>query len=91
MTRVIAKIQPVFFLVPQMDDYLRGRQSGEISKLVHDELCLLGFGEENIASTENCLEGVKLAVERVKAGDLLMLVGLAMSDEILAFLEELKK
>ena len=91
MTRVIAKIQPVFFLVPQMDDYLRGRQSGEISKLVHDELCLLGFGEENIASAENCLEGVKLAVECVKAGDLLMLVGLDMRDEILAFLEELKK
>ena len=91
MTRVIAEIQPVYFLVPQMDDYLRGRQSGEISKLVHDELCLLGFAEENIGSAENCLEGVKLAVERVKAGDLLMLVGLAMRDEILAFLEELKK
>jgi len=54
-------------------------------------LCLLGFAEENIGSAENCLEGVKLAVERVKAGDLLMLVGLAMRDEILAFLEELKK
>ena len=91
MTRVIAEIQPVYFLVPQMDRYLRGRQVGEISKLVLDELRLLGFSEENIGSAENCLEGVKLAVERVKAGDLLMLVGLAMRDEILAFLEELKK
>ena len=91
MTRVIAEIQPVYFLVPQMDDYLRGRRVGEISKLVLDELRLLGFSEENIGSAENCLEGVKLAVERVKAGDLLMLVGLAMRDEILAFLEELKK
>ena len=91
MTRVIAEIQPVYFLVPQMDDYLRGRRVGEISKLVLDELRLLGFSEENIGSAENCLEGVKLAVERVKAGDLLMLVGLAMRDEILSFLEELKK
>jgi len=33
---------------------------------------------------------VKLAVQRVKAGDLLLLVGLVERDEILAFLEELK-
>lgn len=91
MTRVIAEIQPVYFLVPQMDHYLRGRQVGEISKLVLDELRLLGFSEENIGSAENCLEGVKLAVERVKAGDLLMLVGLDETDEILTFLEELRK
>ena len=91
MTRVIAEIQPVFFLVPQMEDYLRGRKPGEISKLVLDELRLLGFAEENIGSAENCLEAVKLAVQRVKAGDLLMLIGLDKRDEILAFLEELKK
>ena len=90
MTRVIAEIQPVFFLVPQMEDYLRGRKPGEISKLVLDELRLLGFAEENIGSAENCLEAVKLAVQRVKAGDLLMLIGLDKRDEILAFLEELK-
>ena len=91
MTRVIAEIQPVYFLVPQMDDYLRGRRVGEISKLVLDELRLLGFSEENIGSAENCLEGVSLAVERVKAGDLLMLVGLDDRNEILAFLKELRK
>ena len=91
MTRVIAEIQPVYFLVPQMDHYLRGRQVGEISKLVLDELRLLGFSEENIGSAKNCLEGVKLAVERVKTGDLLMLVGLDESDKILTFLEELRK
>ena len=90
MARVIAEIQPVFFLVPQMKDYLRGRKSGEISKIVLDELRLLGFTEENIGSTESCLEAVKLAVQRVKAGDLLLLVGLVERDEILAFLEELK-
>ena len=90
MTRVIAEIQPVFFLVPQMKDYLRGRKSGEISKLVLDELRLMGFAEENIGSTESCLEAVKLAVQRVKAGDLLLLVGLVERDKILAFLEELK-
>ncbi|MDG1861503.1 MAG: Mur ligase family protein [SAR324 cluster bacterium] len=90
MTRVIAEIKPIFFLVPQMEDYLRGRKPGEISKIVLDELRLLGFAEENIGSAENCLEAVKLAVQRVKAGDLLMLIGLDKRDEILAFLEELK-
>ena len=91
MTRVIVEIQPGYFLVPQMDHYLRGRQVGEISKLILHELRLLLFSEENIGPTENCLERVKLAVERVKVGDLLMLVGLDENDEILTFLEELRK
>ena len=43
MTLVIAEIHPVYFLVPQMDHYLRGRRVGEISKLVLDELRLFGF------------------------------------------------
>ena len=91
MTRVIDEIQPAHFLVPQMDHYLRERPVGEISKLVLDELRLLGFSEENIGSAENCLEGVKLAVERVKAVHLLMLVGVDENDEILTFQEELRK
>ena len=43
MTRVIAESPLVYFLVPQMDHYLRGRRVGEISKLVLDELRLFGF------------------------------------------------
>ena len=91
MTRVIAEFQTVYLLVPQMDHYLRGRQFGEISKLVLDELRLLVFSEENIGSAENWLEGVEIVVERVKLGELLMLVGLDENDEILTFLEELWK
>ena len=91
MTRVVAKIKPVYFLVPELKSYLRGRKTGEISSLVFDELRQLGFAEKILASTKSCLEGVKHAVKQVKSGDLLLLVGLVDREEILAFLEDLKK
>ena len=90
MTRVVAKIQPVLFLVPEIKDYLRGRKIGEIPGLVLDELRQLEFAEENIGTSETCLDGVHRAVAQIKSGDLLMLVGLVDQNEILAFLEELK-
>ena len=91
MTRVVAKIQPVYFSVAELPDYLRERTVGEIPAMVIDELQHLGYSGENIDSADTCIEGVQHAVERVTAGDLLMLVGLDQQEEILAFLEGLKK
>ena len=91
MTRVVAKIQPVYFSVAELPDYLRERTVGEIPAMVIDELQHLGYSGENIGSADTCIEGVQHAVERVTAGDLLMLVGLDQQEEILAFLEGLKK
>ena len=42
--------------------------------------------EEYVGSMGSCLEGVKLVLKRVKAVDLLMLVGLDERYEILTFL-----
>ncbi|MBS1255035.1 MAG: Cyanophycin synthetase [Deltaproteobacteria bacterium] len=89
MTRAVTKIKPVYFVSPQMNEFLRGRKAGEIPILVHDELRLQGFEEEEIASADTSLEGVKKAVKHVQAGDLLMLVGLDQRDEIITFLNEL--
>lgn len=91
MTRVVAQIKPEYFFVPEMQEYLRGRHSGEISKLVFDELLQLGFTVEKLGTTETCLEAVQLAIEKVQAGDLLLLVGLDERKEIIAYLEDLKK
>jgi hypothetical protein len=70
----------------KLEDYLRGRQAGEISVLVKAHLLNKGVTEATITEVSDPLAGAKYALESAKKGDLLLLFVLAKRDQVHAYL-----
>lgn len=72
-----------------MDDFLRGRDPGEVSTLLEGELVRLGAGAEVIDRADSDLEAVRRALRWSRPGDLLLLLVHAERAKILDLLERL--
>lgn len=74
-------------IVKEMPKYLRGRELGEVTALIADELRLAGAPEEAIEVVDSELEAITRALEWARPGDLLLLL-LQEREEGLAYLRE---
>jgi cyanophycin synthetase len=79
-------LKPDTYILSELEDYLRGRQAGEISVLVKAHLLNKGVAEATIAEVSDPLVGAKYALESAKKGDLLLLFVLAKRDQVHAYL-----
>jgi cyanophycin synthetase len=60
-------------VLKEMEHYRRGRQPGEISAILAEELVRCGFPSEAVTRTGSELEGVREALSWARGGDLLVL------------------
>lgn len=74
-------------IVKEMPRYLRGREPGEVTALIADELRHAGAPEGAVEVASSELEAVKRALEWARPGDLLLLL-LQEREEALAYLGE---
>ena len=81
------KARPDRILIKEMTDYLRGREPGEIPRLIEQELRRLGAGDEVLAHTDSEAETAQAAIDWAEPGDLVMLVVHSHRDEVTALLE----
>ncbi len=75
-------LQPNHVLITEVPDYLRGRESGEVSEVIRAECLRNGLGEEQLSFSEDPLAGVELALKLLKPGDLALLLVHSHRDEI---------
>ncbi|MCZ6503627.1 MAG: Mur ligase family protein [Gammaproteobacteria bacterium] len=87
LTRVAMRLNPELVVIYELEDYLRGREVGEIPRIISDTLADGGFASECIALASNPVAGTKLALHWANEGDFLLLLVLGDRDLVLDLLE----
>jgi cyanophycin synthetase len=87
IARGVCSIRPDHVVITELENYLRGRRPGEISHIMKQACLQSGIDEKNIHLAASPLEGVELAVSRMGAGDLGLLLVLAQRDQVIDYLK----
>jgi UDP-N-acetylmuramyl tripeptide synthase len=87
MTKSALKMRPDVLITAELSDYLRGRELGDIPKLMAESAKKYGMAEENIIFTDNPVTGTKVIIERLKTDDLALLMVLSNRDEVVELLK----
>ena len=74
MIQAIWTFEPDMVVVAELPDLLRGRQLGEMTKVMVDELKRLGSSDDNIITTDTEYSAVLKALEWARSGDFLALL-----------------
>ena len=80
-------LSPEHVIITELPDYLRGRASGEVSAVIHQECLRLGLQEDQLSFCANSLDGARRALELVQPGDLALLLVLSDRPAVIELLE----
>ena len=80
-------LHPSHVVITELPDYLRGRESGEISELIRQECLGRGLKGEQMSLAENPLVGAAIALALLTPGDLALLLVHSHRDEIIELLQ----
>ena len=87
IARGVCLIEPDRVVITELEDYLRGRQPGEVSQLMKQACLLSGIPDSSIALVDSPLAGVKLALSEMQAEDLGLFLVLAERDSVIDYLQ----
>ena len=91
LARIVWQARPERIIVKEMRKYLRGREVGEVPRMIEAELTAAGAPSEVVGHADSELDGVHQALEWARPGDLLLVLTHESRDEVLqlcAALEE---
>ena len=80
--------EPRLVIVREQDDYLRGRERGEVPRLIHEGLARAGHPSEAIRDAENEPEALGLALAEAKPGELILALVHTDGEGVAAWLRE---
>jgi cyanophycin synthetase len=81
-------LSPEYVIISELPDYLRGRESGEVSEIIRQECLRHGLPEQQILLGDTPLIGAHKALDVLQAGDLALLLVFSHRDEVIALLSE---
>ena len=87
IARGVCLIEPDKVVITELDDYLRGREPGEVSQVMKQACLLAGIPETSIELVDSPLAGVKLALSSMEAEDLGLFLVLTERDRVIDYLE----
>ncbi|MEH6470890.1 MAG: Mur ligase family protein, partial [Halopseudomonas sp.] len=85
-TQAALAMRPDLLVVAELEDYLRGREPGEVSRLIADAAVIMGIPALNILFSDSPYAGAKLIVEKLQRGDLTLLLALSDREKIIDLL-----
>jgi cyanophycin synthetase len=89
LTNVAAQLKPDGVITAELEEYLRGRELGEVPLLIKQQFMKTGFDEQNIRYAQSCLEGAKIALNWAQPGDFVLLLALDQRDDIFEYFDSL--
>jgi len=87
IARAICLIEPDKVVITELDDYLRGREPGEVSQVLKQACLLAGIPEANIELVDSPLAGVKLSLSSMEEEDLGLFLVLTERDRVIEYLK----
>lgn len=88
VTSTALTLQPDIVVATELEDYLRGRQLGEIPALIREECAALGMNLDQVISATSPLDAVEKIIQQIQPGDLALLLVLSDRDKVFALLEQ---
>ena len=88
MTSSSMAMQPDLVWVCELPNYLRGRELGEVPKIITDSILENGLVKESIYYQDNLLKGTEEIIQQLQQDDLVFIMALSDRDEIAALLVE---
>lgn len=88
MTSSSMAMQPDLVWVCELPNYLRGRELGEVPKIITDSILENGLAKESIYYQDNLLKGTEEIIQQLQQDDLVFIMALSDRDEIAALLVE---
>jgi UDP-N-acetylmuramyl tripeptide synthase len=88
IARGVCLIEPDKVVITELDDYLRGREPGEVSQVMKQACLLAGIPETSIELVDSPLAGVKLSLSSMEAEDLGLFLVLTERDRVIDYLKE---
>jgi UDP-N-acetylmuramyl tripeptide synthase len=85
-TNIALSMKPDFIIIADIAEYLRGREIGEVPKLIAETVREANISDENIFIVDSPYQGVKLIAEKLETGDLALLMALADRSKIIEYL-----
>jgi UDP-N-acetylmuramyl tripeptide synthase len=80
------KSNPDIMLICEMENYLRGRNKGEIPQLIAQYALKHGLQKSQLMFASDTIEGTKKALQWAQSGDVLLILGLTNRNEIIDLL-----
>ena len=90
LARATLDLDPDLVVVKAMPEYRRGRDAGEVTRLLTDALTAAGFGADRLRSAASEMDAVRLLVGEARRGDLVVLPVQAARTDVLALLHSLE-
>jgi UDP-N-acetylmuramyl tripeptide synthase len=87
IARGVCSIAPDHVVITELEKYLRGRQSGEVSQIMKQACLENGIPEDRIHLMHSPLDGVKFALDHMAAEDLGLFLVLSQRSEIIEYLK----
>jgi UDP-N-acetylmuramyl tripeptide synthase len=86
-----AQFAPSLVVVKELEGYLRGREPGEVPRILRNALLRAGLPAESVVQRPGELEAARDAIDWARPGDVLVLPvhGLAARTEVLALIDTL--
>jgi cyanophycin synthetase len=89
LTHAVADLDADLYVVSEVEKYLRGREFGDISKLVKHYLSQLDIDDKQILNVAEPLDGVRKIMSYVEPGDVVLLLVLDQREEVHNYLRKL--
>jgi hypothetical protein len=88
MTKTALKMKPDYIIAAELVPYLRGRELGEVPKLIVDTALAFGMKSSDIHIVDSPYEGAMNIVEQLEEKDLALLMVLSDREEIIELLQD---
>jgi len=75
-------------VIVEIEQYLRGRESGEVSEIIKQACLDAGLAQNQLHFASSPLQGVQLAIAELQANDLGLFLVLSERDEIIQYIGE---
>ena len=82
LTEAVADVDASFYIAAELEDYLRGRELGEIPVLVTQTLGERNVSDDRIKVVSDPLEGAQLALSLAQPGDVILLFVLDQREQV---------
>lgn len=89
LTEAVTELDASLYIVTELEHYLRGRELGEVPKIVSDYLRQKSIPDEKIQNAPDPLTGTKMAMDFAQAGDVVLLFVLSDRELVHDYLTEL--
>jgi folylpolyglutamate synthase/dihydropteroate synthase len=84
----VCSINPAQVVIVEIEQYLRGRAPGEVSKIIKQSCLNSGLAESQLSFADSPLSGVKLAMEQMLADDLGLFLVLSEREEVIDYVKQ---